>query len=131
MNKKVNTFNAFRDKKIAPARTSSPVLRQIFIMTNRHGMHARPCALLVKTLRLFACAVKVEANGAVASGNSVLGLMSLGAGFESKLTFTISGSEAARVMAAVQQLFKTQFEEAYAPENKAPAALRRDGATKR
>lgn len=122
MKKPVNTFNAFTDKKIAPARTSNPTLQQTFVMTNRHGMHAQPCALLVKTLRPFACEVKVERDGEAASGKSILGLMALAAGFGSKLTFMITGSEAARAMAAVQQLFKTQFEEAYVPENKATAA---------
>ena len=92
-------------------------------MTNRHGMHARPSALLVKTLRRFACEVEVGAGGAVANGHSILGLLSLAVGFGSKLTFVINASEAARAMAAVQQLFKTQFEEAYRPENEATLAL--------
>lgn len=102
-------------EKIAPDVPPQPTLRQTFAMTSRNGLHARPCALLVKTLLPFACAVKVEANGALASGNSILGLMSLAVGFESKLTFTITGREAARAMAAVQRLFDTQFEDAYAP----------------
>ncbi len=102
-------------QKTLPDSAAVPILRQTFAMTNRNGLHARPCALLAKTLRPFACAVKVEANGAIASGNSILGLMSLAVGFESKLTFTITGREAARAMAAVQRLFDTQFEEAYAP----------------
>jgi phosphotransferase system HPr (HPr) family protein len=109
-------------KKIAPDGPNKPTLRQTFAMTNRNGLHARPCALLVKTLRPFACEVKVEHDGATASGNSILGLMSLAVGFGSKLTFIINGSEAARAMAAVQQLFETQFEKAYAPENKVTAA---------
>jgi phosphotransferase system HPr (HPr) family protein len=108
-------------KKIAPAATNKPTLRQTFIMTNRNGLHARPCAVLIKTLRPFACDVKVEGNGEAASGNSILGLMALAAGFESKVSFIISGSEAARAMAAVQRLFETRFEEAYASENKAAA----------
>jgi phosphocarrier protein len=109
-------------KKIAHDGPIKPTLCQTFAMTSRNGLHARPCALLAKTLRPFACEARVEANGAVASGNSILGLMSLAAGFESKLTFIISGGEAARAMAAVQQLFETQFEEAYAPENKVTVA---------
>ena len=109
-------------KKIAPDGPNKPTLRQTFIMTNRNGLHARPCALLVKTLRPFACEVKVEHDDATASGHSILGLMALAAGFESKLMFIISGGEAARAMAAVQRLFETQFEAAYAAENKVIAA---------
>lgn len=109
-------------KEIAADGPTKPTVRHTFAMTNRNGLHARPCALLVKTLRPFACEVKVEHDEATASGHSILGLMSLAAGFESKLMFIISGGEAARAMAAVQRLFKTQFEEAYAPENKVTAA---------
>jgi phosphotransferase system HPr-like phosphotransfer protein len=42
--------------------------------------------------------------------------MALAAGCGSKLTFTITGQDAARAMAAVQRLFATRFEQAYAPE---------------
>lgn len=109
-------------KKTASDGPAEPTLRQTFAMTNRNGLHARPCALLVKTLRPFACDVKVEHGDATASGNSILGLMALAAGFGSRMTFIITGSEAARAMAAVQRLFETQFEEAYAPENKVVVA---------
>lgn len=122
MKKPANTASASTRNKIAAALTGKPTLRQTFIMANRHGLHARPCALLVKTLRPFACQVEVESDGMIANANSLLGLMSLAAGFESKLTFIISGGAAARAMAAVQRLFETQFEEAYAvPENMAVA----------
>ena len=100
-------------KKIAADGPNKRTLRQTFAMTNRYGLHARPYALLVKTLRPFACEVKVENDDATASGNSILGLMVLAAGFGSKLTFVISGSEAARAMAAVQRLFDTHFEDVY------------------
>lgn len=105
-------------KKPAPDGPSQTILRQTFAMTNPNGMHARPCALLAKTLRPFGCEARVEANGSIASGKSILGLMALAAGFGSKLTFSINGSDATQAMAAVHRLFETQFEEAYAPENK-------------
>lgn len=128
MGKKINTFNAFSDKTIASAPSPrSRTLRQTFTMTNRHGMHARPCALLVKALRPYACKVEVAAGGTVVNGQSLLGLMSLAVGFGSRLTFRITGGEAARGMAAVQQLFETRFEEAYTPEIKTAVALTRAG----
>jgi len=108
--------HAANRKNAAPASGYEVTLRQTFTMTNRNGLHARPCALLVKTLRPFGCQVKVEHGNAVADGQSILGLMALAAGFGSKLAFTITGAEAARAMAAVQRVFDTQFEEAYQPE---------------
>jgi hypothetical protein len=58
-------------------------------------------------------AVEVEVNGEKASGNSILGLMALGAGYGSKMSVTIVGTDAPQAMAAVEHLFKTHFEEAY------------------
>ena len=108
-------------KFAAPAAPAQPALRQTFIMTGRNGLHARSCAALIQTLQPFACEVKVECGDAVANGNSILGVMSLAAGFESKLTFTITGSKATEAMAAVQQLFESKFEKACAVGNKLPA----------
>jgi phosphotransferase system HPr (HPr) family protein len=57
---------------MTPALAGPPILRQTFTLTNRNGLHARPCALLVRTLHPFACEVKVQHSDALASGNSVL-----------------------------------------------------------
>ena len=106
-----------KPKDVNSPTPSRLTLRRSFLMTNRNGLHARPCALLVKALRPFACEVRIEHDDAIASGNSILGLMALAAGFESKLRFTITGPEAACAMVAVQRLFDTEFEEAYAADN--------------
>jgi phosphocarrier protein HPr len=112
-----------RQKPAAPASPIQPPLRQTFIMTNHNGLHARPCALLIKVLQDFTCGVSVEHDGASANGRSILGLMCLAVGYKSKLTFVVSGKDAPQAMAAVQQLFVTQFEEAYAPGNKLAVTL--------
>jgi phosphocarrier protein HPr len=106
----------------ASAGPKQTILRRTFIMTNRNGLHARPCALLDKALQPFSCEVKVEHDGASTDGRSLFGLMGLAVGCESKMTFVMSGSDAPQAMAAVQRLFDTQFEEAYAPHNKSAVA---------
>lgn len=95
-------------------RRGGPVVRRTFVVNLEHGLHARPCAALVKALRPFESQVEVKANGELASGHSVMGLMILAAGWGSKITFTISGKDAHQTMAAVDHLFDTNFEEAYA-----------------
>jgi phosphocarrier protein HPr len=92
---------------------SSHTLRQTFVLDLAYGLHARPCALLVKTLRPFRCLVEVQANGQQADGKSVMGLMALAAGRGSKITFTMTGEDAAPAMAAVSRVFETHFEDAY------------------
>ncbi len=90
-------------------RSADRTMRQTFTVNLKHGLHARPCAQLVKTLRPFRSRVEVQANGQQANGNSIMGLMALAAGPKCKLTFTISGQDAPEAMAAVSQLFETEF----------------------
>lgn len=93
-------------------------LRREFTMTNRNGLHARPCALLEKALRPFTCDALVKHGASSTNGRSIFGLMGLAVGYETKLTFVIRGSDAAPAMAAVQRLlFDTEFQEAYLPED--------------
>ena len=91
-------------------------MRRSFVVNLEHGLHARPCALLIKRLKPFRAEVLVEANREQASGHSIMGLMALAAGLGSSVTFTISGPDAPEAMLAVEHLFETQFAEAYGPQ---------------
>jgi len=93
--------------------TSVRTMRETFTVNLLHGLHARPCALLVKTLRPFRCQVEVQANGQLANGHSIMGLMALAAGDKTEITFVVTGSEAPEVLAAIRHLFETRFEDAY------------------
>ncbi len=89
--------------------TAERSLRQTFVVKLKHGLHARPCAQLVKVLRPFRSRVDVNANGNEANGHSIMGLMALAAGPECRLTFTISGADAPQAMSAVSRLFESDF----------------------
>ena len=93
--------------------TNVPTLYQTFAVNLENGLHARPCALLVKTLRPFHCRVDVEAKGALASGHSIMSLMVLAASYQTKVTFIMTGEDAAQALTAVQRLFYTHFEDVY------------------
>ena len=87
-------------------------VRRSFLVTLEHGLHARPCAVLIKTLQPYRAHVEVEANGEKASGRSILGLMALGVGHGSKITFTMLGHDAPEAMAQVEELFRRGFDPA-------------------
>ena len=87
-------------------------LCRTFVLKNRRGLHCRPAALLINKLRGFACEMTVENNGTVVDARSILGILSLAAGYESKLTFRASGTEAAPALEEVQRLFETNLVEA-------------------
>lgn len=88
-------------------------LHRTFVVDLVHGLHARPSALLVKTLRGFHSESQVAANGETANGHSLMGLLTLAAGHGCNITFTITGEDAPQAMAAVAHLFETHFSEAY------------------
>jgi phosphocarrier protein HPr len=93
------------------------VVKRTFIIQNPRGLHCRPAALLIKTFEDFPCKVTVEGPGASANGRSILQLLSLAAGYETKLTFVLTGRDAKEAMAAVQRVFEDNFAEAYANDS--------------
>jgi phosphocarrier protein HPr len=98
---------------VKPSPANAPALTRTLVLENRLGLHARPAALLVKNMLDYKAQVQVTCEGELANGRSILGLLSLAAGYGSKLTFSVSGPDAASAMEAIQRLFDTNFEEAY------------------
>jgi phosphotransferase system HPr (HPr) family protein len=109
----MNAVMSPRKPETRRAHAVAPTSRRTFVLNLEHGLHARPCAVLVKTLQPYCSIVEVEANGEKASGKSILGLMALGAGHGSSITFTIEGVDAFQAMAELDRLFSTNFESAY------------------
>ncbi len=99
--------------KAMPAVNPAASARRTFILENKQGLHARPSALLVKTLLPFECEVLVESGGETVNGRSILGLLSLAAGYRAKLNFTVSGRDAYPALDAIQRLFDSSFSDAY------------------
>jgi phosphocarrier protein len=68
---------------------------------------------LVKKLAGFKCTITAQCNGELANAKSLLGLLCLAVGFQSKVTFTATGPDAPDALAAIERLFEMEFEEAY------------------
>jgi len=92
-----------------------PTIRRTFVMENSHGLHARPADLLIKCVSQFRCEVMVQCGHGLTDARSLLGLLGLAAGWQSKMTFTATGADAGHAIAAIQRLFERQFDEAYDP----------------
>lgn len=109
----MNAVMSTRTPGMRRAHAVAQTARQTFVLKLEHGLHARPCAMLVKTLQPYLSTVEVEANGEKASGKSILGLMALGAGLGTNITVTIEGEDAFQAMSELERLFSTNFESAY------------------
>lgn len=85
-----------RDVVHAPASAQRTVTVQL-----RHGLHARPAALLAQAAKALASQVSILAHGKAANARSVTAIMALGVRHGEEVTFTASGPDADH---AIQQL---------------------------
>lgn len=104
-----------------PSAEPAPVLAEtggeesaIFVLSNSHGLHARPAAELVRLIRQWPEDILVEnldRPGARVSGRSMMKVIALGAKCGHRLKFTTSGLQAREALAAISTAIDQQFGE--------------------
>ena len=82
-------------------------------IVNELGLHARAAAKFVKLATAFNATIKVSKVGQneAVSGNSILGLMMLGAGPGDKIEIVTDGAEADAALKALDELVSAGFYE--------------------
>ena len=93
-----------------PPAAAAPHARE-FTVTNELGIHARPAAMIVRVTNKFKAEVFVEKDGEQVNGKSIMGLMMLAAGKNSKVKFLVNGADAAAMLAELEALFTRKFDE--------------------
>lgn len=76
---------------------------------NKFGIHARPAALFVKTVSQFQSEIQVEKGGNIASGKSIMGLLTLEGYFDSVIKVTATGPDATEALDAIGDLIDNKF----------------------
>ena len=84
---------------------------RIVTIRNRAGMHARPAALLVKTASRFNSQIFIEKDEERVNGKSIMGVITLGATYETPLRIIANGPDEAAALDAIARLFENKFEE--------------------
>ena len=87
------------------------MVQRIVTIRNRAGMHARPAALLVKTASGFASQIYIEKDSERVNGKSIMGVITLGATFNTPLKVIADGPDEAEAVDAIEKLFERRFEE--------------------
>lgn len=64
------------------------------IVRKIHGLHARPASIFVRLANKFNSSVKVERDGEVVDGKSIIALLSLGVNAGIKVKLIIEGDDA-------------------------------------
>ena len=78
---------------------------------NRAGIHARPAALLVQVANEFESEIFMEKNGNKINAKSIMGIITLGAAYNTTLSVMAEGKDEEAAVAAIVRLFENRFEE--------------------
>ena len=87
------------------------MITKTIIVQNRAGIHARPASLIVEMANKFQSSIMIEKTGISINARSIMGVMTMAAGYQTELLITAEGPDAAEAIAAFEQLFATKFEE--------------------
>jgi phosphoenolpyruvate-protein phosphotransferase len=100
-----------------PPRAADPPNREAaaghtLIVTLRHGLHARPAALLAQRAKAFGAQASLSAHGRTANARSVVAIMALGVRQGDELSIQASGADApqsvASLVAGIQEALRME-----------------------
>ena len=80
-------------------------------IVNRKGLHARATAKFVQCVERFDAVVQVSRCGETVGGQSIMGILTLGAGMGSSVTLSATGPQAEAAVAALAELIGNRFGE--------------------
>jgi phosphocarrier protein HPr len=84
-----------------------------FRIVNEKGLHARASAKFVEVVEAHDARATVAKDGMEVSGDSIMGLLMLGAARGSAIDVTCSGDEAEKLADALEALVAARFGEDY------------------
>ncbi len=84
---------------------------KVLTVRNRAGIHARPAALIAQTANKFASEVLMERDGTVVNAKSIMGVITIAAGYNTVVTVKAEGADAEEAVKALETLFENKFEE--------------------
>jgi len=87
------------------------MISKTFMIQNKFGLHARPSASFVQTASRFRSDIKVEKDGQVADGKSILDLMTLAAPYGTSIIVKANGEDAQDAVTALEVLIDGRFGE--------------------
>lgn len=80
-------------------------------IVNKHGLHARPAAEIVKAASRFKCDITISRDDLEVNGKSIMGVMMLAAEFGASITLRATGPDADDALDALAALVASRFGE--------------------
>jgi phosphotransferase system HPr (HPr) family protein len=85
--------------------------RRTVTINLREGLHLRPVAQIVETVRRFGCSVRISKGTLSADAGNVLDLIPLRAEFGDTLILEATGDKAAETLDELVRLFESNFDD--------------------
>ena len=80
-------------------------------IVNKHGLHARPAAEIVKAASRYQSDVTISRDDLEVNGKSIMGVMMLAAEYGATITIRATGTDADDVLDAIAALVANRFGE--------------------
>jgi len=80
-------------------------------IVNKLGMHARAAAKFVTLAQTFSADIKVNKDGQVVNGKSIMGVMMLAASQGNKIELVIDGEDEQQATQSLSDLINNRFDE--------------------
>jgi phosphocarrier protein len=80
-------------------------------IVNKHGLHARPAAEVVKAASKFKCDITISRDDLEVNGKSIMGVMMLAAEYGATITLKATGADADEALDALAALVASRFGE--------------------
>ena len=93
-----------------PPEFAGATVREMRIV-NRKGLHARATAKFVQCVERFDAQIKVTRCGETVGGDSIMGILTLGAGLGSSISVAAFGAQAEEALDALAALVADRFGE--------------------
>lgn len=77
---------------------------------NRAGIHARPAAEIAKCAQKFKSDISLSLDSMTINAKSIMGIITLGAIYKTKLTCTCNGDDENDAIDAIEALFLHRFD---------------------
>lgn len=87
------------------------MVEKILTVQNRAGIHARPASIIAQTANKFQCEVTLIRDDAEVNAKSIMGVITMAAGYNTTLTLRCEGSDESACANAIEELFNGKFEE--------------------
>lgn len=85
--------------------------KETVIVKWRAGLHARPASVIVKTANKFSSKILIKKESMEVDGKSVIGMMTLGAGYKAELAVVVDGDDEAAAIEAIVNIFNEDLSE--------------------